>query len=59
MSGKKFPVVFSSYITIYFTPTKDGFELHAVKAMVDKELWEPHSDTNYISEEIYVSLYYV
>ena len=52
MPGEEFPIVFSRYITVCFTPTKDGFEQHAEAPVVDKGFWEPHLDTDYDSEEI-------
>ena len=55
----KFPNVFSGYITVCFTPTKDGFEKYYNEPAVDKGFWEPHLDTDYDSEEIQVSLLYV
>ena len=52
MPGEKFPIVFSGYIIVCFTPTKDRFELHAEEPVVDRGFWEPHLDTDYDSEEL-------
>ena len=52
MPGEEFPIFFSRYITVCFTPTKDRFEQHAEAPVVDKGFWEPHLDTDYDSEEI-------
>ena len=52
MPGEEFPTVFSGYITVCFTPTKDGFEEYYDEPAVDKGFWEPHLDTDYDSEEI-------
>ena len=52
MPGEEFPIVVSGYITVCFTPTKDGFEQHAEEPVVDKGFWEPHLDTDYDSEEV-------
>ena len=35
MPGEESPTVFSSYITVYFTPTKDGYEQHSEEPTVD------------------------
>ena len=52
MLVEEFPIVFSGYITVCFTPTMDGFEQHAVEPVVDKRFWEPHLDTDYNSEKV-------
>jgi len=52
MAGEEFPTVFSGYITVCFTPTKDGYEQHTEKLTVDLGFWEPHLDTDYNSKEI-------
>jgi len=52
MPGEEFPTVFSAYITVCFTPTKDGYEQHSEDRAVDLGFWEPHLDTDYDSEEI-------
>ena len=52
MPGAEFPNVFSGYITVCFTPTKDGFQQYCVEPVVDKGFWEPHLDTDYDSEEV-------
>ena len=49
---EEFPTVFSGYITVCFTPTKDGFQKYYDGPAVDKGFWEPNLDTNYDSEEI-------
>ena len=51
MPGEEFPTVFSGYISVCFSPTKDGWEYYSEEASVDKGLWEPHLDTDYDSEE--------
>ena len=56
--GEEFTIVFSGYITVCFTPTQDGYEQHSEEPAVDLSFWEPHLDTDYDSEEIYVSLFY-
>ena len=50
--GEEFLIVFSSYITVCFTPTKNGFEQHAEAPVVHKGFWEPHLDSDYNSKEI-------
>ena len=52
MPGEEFPNIFSGYITVCFTPTKDGFEEYYNELAVDKGFWEPHLATDYDSEEI-------
>jgi len=52
MAGEEFPTVRSGYITVCFTPTKDGYEQHSEERVVDLGFWEPHLDTDYDSEEI-------
>ena len=52
MPGEEFHIVFSGYITICFTSTKEGFEQHAEEPKVDKGFWEPHLDTDYDREEM-------
>ena len=57
MPGEEFATVFSGYITVFFTPTKDGYEQHSEEPTVHLGFWEPHLDTDYDSEEIEVSLF--
>ena len=52
MSGDEFPTVFSGYITVCFTPTKDCFEEYYDAPAVDKGFWEPHLETDYDSEDM-------
>jgi len=52
MPGEEFPTVFSGYIRVCFTPTKDGYKQHSEESAVDLGCWEPHLDTDYDSEEI-------
>jgi len=52
MPGEEFPTVFSGYIPVCFTPTKDGYEQPSEEPAVDLGFWEPHLDTDYDSEEI-------
>jgi len=52
MPGGEFPTVFSGYIKVCFTPTKDGYEQHSKEPTVDFGFWEPHLDTDYDSQEI-------
>jgi len=51
MPGEEFPTVFSGYITVCFTPTKDGHEQPLGEPAVYLGLWEPHLDTHYDSGE--------
>ena len=50
MPGEEFPFVFSGYISIGFSPIKDGFEPYFDEPSVDKGFWDPHFDTDYSSE---------
>jgi len=59
MPGEEFPTLFSGYITVCFTLTKCGYEQHSEEQRVDLGFWEPHLDTDYDSEEIYVSLFWI
>jgi len=52
MPGEEFPTLFSGYIAVCFTPTKDGYEQHSEESAVDLGFWEAHLDTDYDSEEI-------
>jgi len=52
LPGEEVPTVFSGYLTVRFTPTKDGYEQHSAEPTVDLGFWEPHVDTDYDSEEI-------
>jgi len=52
MPGEEFPTVFSAYIMVCFTPTKDDYEQQSKQRVVDLSFWEPHLDTDYDSEEI-------
>jgi len=52
MLGEDFPTGFSGYITVCFTPTKNGYEQHSAAPTLDLGFWEPHLDTDYDSEEI-------
>ena len=55
MPGEKLRTVFSGYIAIYFTPTKNGYEKHSEELVVDLGFLGPHLDTDDDSEEIYLS----
>ena len=59
LPGEEFPTVFSGYITVSFSPTKDDYEQYFEDSTVDLGFWEPHLDTNYDNKEIEVSLLYV
>ena len=53
MFGFEYRLILSMfYITVCFTPTKEGFEQYCVEPVVDKGFWEPHLNTDYDSEEI-------
>ena len=52
MPGEEFPIVFSGYITVCVTPTKDRFEKYSESPVVDKGFWKAHMDTDYDSEEV-------
>jgi len=52
MPGEEFPTLFSGYITVCFTPTKDGYERYCEEPTVDWGFWEPYLDTDCDSEEI-------
>ena len=51
MPGDEFPTIFSSFITVGFSPIRDGFEVFVDEPAVDKGFWEPHLHTDYDSEE--------
>ena len=52
LTGEEFPTVSSAYITVCFTPTKDGYEQHFGEPAVDLGFWELDLDTDYDSEKI-------
>ena len=39
MPGEELPTVFSGYIAVCFTPTKDGYEQHSFEPAVDLGFW--------------------
>jgi len=49
---EEFPTIFSGYITVCFTRTKDGYEQHSEELAVDLGFCEPHLDTDYESDEV-------
>lgn len=59
MPGAEFPTVFSTYITVYCTRTRNGFRQQSYEQVVDKRLWEPGLDNDYDREKIQVSLLYI
>jgi len=52
MLGEEFPTVFSGFIKVCFTPTKDGYGPHCEEPTVDFCFWEPHFESDYDSEDI-------
>jgi len=48
--GEEFATLFSVYIRVWFTPTKDSYEQHSEEPGMDLGFWEPHLGTDYPSE---------
>ena len=52
MAGEEFPALFSGYIEVCSTPTKNGYEQYSEESIVDFGSWELHLDTDDDSQEI-------
>ena len=46
MAGDESPTVFTHYITVCCTPTKNDYEQSSAEPAVDLGFWESHLDTN-------------